>query len=266
MNKETIESYIIDILIKSPLPRLSIVRKAMKQKSVTKEAVYKSLRLLLMREVVVKSGKNISLSNQWIINMAKKWQEAEARYIGKTNIMMLGEKSSVVYTCKTIDQIDSLWNHAILDISYTLHSKTTLLLYAPHYWFPLIRGNSEHSLIKTLSSRGHRWLQLAGGENPIDKNLIKYDSLKGLEYYASKLKENKYLNILGDYIIEVTLDKKASAFIDAWYKTHEKINEDAISALQKVLAIKGTYKIKIYKNQNKATFYKKMFSKYFLIK
>jgi hypothetical protein len=266
MTKETIESQIINMLTKGPLSTIYIVGSIMSAKKVTKEAVYKALRGLLKKEQIVKSGKQVSLSNQWVIKMANTWKQAEARYIGKSHIQMLGDKSSVVYTCKTIDQLDSLWNHAILDISYTLKPKTTLLFFSPHYWFPLIRASSEQSLIRTLTSRGHTWLQLNGYTEHLDKNLRKYFPLKEIEYHADNIKEENYINIFEDYILEITLDKKASRYIAEWYENNSTCDKENIEALEQVLKIKGVYKLKISKNKNKLTKFRKLFKKYFVIK
>lgn len=266
MAKQTIDSYIIDLLTRGPVPTANIVATVIKNKKVTKEAVYKALRILLKQEIIVKGGKSLSLSNQWVINMAEKWRSAEERYVGKANIKMLGEKSSVIYTCKTIDQLDSLWNHTILDISYTLKPEMTLLLYSPHYWFPLIRGGSEHNIIHTITKRGHRWLQLAGHTEPMDRNWRKYFPLKEIEYHAENIQEKSYFNVLGDYILEITLDKKAVDYIHRWYKTNTTISDSVIHELEKVLSIKGTYKLKISKNPAKAQKLRKLFGKYFLIK
>lgn len=264
--KENIESQIIDMLIKGPLSPVFVVRSIIKEKGVTKEAVYKSLRQLLQKEHVVKSGQKISLSNQWVIKMADKWKQAEMKYIGKSNIQMLGDKSSVVYTCKTIDQLDSLWNHAILDILYTLNPKTTLLLYSPHYWFPCLRNTSEYTLMHTIKNRGHRWLQLAGFTKMLDKDLKKYFPLDEIEYHPANVNEKTYINVLGEYFIEVTLDKKANNYINKWYDKYSVFSNESITELEKVLKIKGVYKLKISKNKNKISKFKKIFNKYYLIK
>jgi hypothetical protein len=266
MPKETIESYIVNLLIKGPTPIPVIVRSAIKEKSVTKEAVYKALRLLLRKEISVKRGKIISLSNQWVIDMAEKWRDAESRYVGKSYAQLLGDKSSVVYTCKTIDQLDSLWNHVILDISYTLKPKTTMLFYSPHYWFPMIRSTSEHSLIHTLTKRGHTWLQLSGYTKPLDVHLKKYFPLKGVEYYTKDINEKNYINVFEQYFVEVTLDKKATDYINKWYSKYTTFTTESVAELEKVLKIKGSYKLKISKNQKKVEKFRKLFSKYFLIK
>ncbi len=261
-----IETFIIDKLINGPLSTTTIVSQTMRAKCVTKEAVYKALRGLLKKEIVVKGGKRISLSNQWVIDMAEKWRQAEAQYIGKANIKLLGDRNSVVYTCKTIDQLDSLWNHTILEICYLLQSETTLLFYSPHYWFPLIRGNSEHSLIHTLTARGHTWLQLAGYKEPMDLNLRKSFPLKEIEYHAEHISEKQYINVFGDYVLEISLDKKAADHIHRWYRNNDKLSEEALHNLEKVLTIKGTYKLKVSKNPKKAEKLRKLFAKYFLIK
>ena len=266
MSKETIESFIIELLLKGPLPSTGIVRKTTLEKGVTKEAVYKALRQILEKEIIVKRGKIISLSNQWIVDSVEKWRGAESRYIGKAPTHLLSEKSSVVYTCKTLDQLDALWNHNIIELSYTLEPKGYMLLYAPHYWFPIIRNTSEHNLLRTLKSRGYELLQLGGHTTPIDKNITKYFPLKELNYYPATVAEKKYVNIIGKYVIEVSLDKKTLKYINDWYEKHTILTEENQYELSQVLKIKGVYKLKISKDPAKVALFTKLFSKYFVIK
>jgi hypothetical protein len=231
---------------------------------VTKEAVYKTLRNLIAREICVKRGKTISLSNQWVVDMSKKWRTVEARYIDKAKKPLLADKNSIVYTCKTLDQLDTLWNHYIIDLATILPVETPLLFYTPHYWFPAIRSSAEEQVTRAITSRGYRWMQLAGNTTTLDVELQKYFPQKEIEYHSARVNDKKNATILGDYIIEVTFDKKASEYIDEWYEKNSMFTKESIAELEKALKIKGIYKLKILRSKSKALYFRKLFAKYFV--
>lgn len=262
----TAEDTIIDLLSENPLQTHELVSRVVRKNTVTKEAVYKSLRKLLKEEVIVKRGRVTSLSNQWVIDMAEKWRQAEAKYVGKPEGLRLAEKTSVVYTTKTIDELDTLWNHNIYQLVSLLPSGSHLYSSVPHYWFPSIRSKSEQRLMQTLKARGYVWHQMASNAKKLDRELKKYFPCEDIEYYAADIAEKNYINVFGEYVLEVTLDKKAAQYIEEWYETHSSFNDASICELEKVLAIRGVYKLKIAKNKTKAARYRKIFSPYFLVK
>lgn len=263
---QTVSDYIIDLLAQGAVPTKALVVRAMKKKAVTKEAVYKALRHMLREEVVVKRGKSFSLSNQWILKMSEKWRSVENRYLGKTTNTLLERQGSAVYTVKTLDQLDALWNHYIFDFVSLLPVTTPLFFYTPHYWFPAIRSATEEEVTHTVTSRGYHWMQLAGKTKILDVTLEKYFPQKEIDYFAASVKEPHNVTVLGDYIIDVAFDKKVRDFIDAWYEKNTTFTPETISELQKALKIPGIHKLKISKNKKRATEYRKLFSKYFVFK
>lgn len=266
MSTQTVHNYVTDTLAEGSLPSTKLVEHAMQKLGVTKEAVYKALRQMIAEEIVVKRGKTVSLSNQWVIEMAEKWRKVETRYNGKPGAFLPAEKNSVVYTCKTLDQLDTLWNHNIYEIVATLPKGSYLLSGVPHYWFPAIRAGSEHRLMKNMKARGYHWLQLASSKKKLDLEFRKYFTYKEIEYHATELPDKSYYNAFGDYIVEVTLDSKAASYINRWYDTHTKFDPESISKLEEVLKIKGVYKLKISRNKSKSERYQKLFKKYFVMK
>ncbi len=262
----TAREYIINLLGSGSIPTKALVARTMKAQSVTKEAVYKALRQMLAEEIVVKRGKSFSLSNQWVIKMSEKWRTIENRYLGKTTHTLLERHGCAVYTVKTLDQLDALWNHYIFDFVSLLPIDTPLFFYTPHYWFPAIRSTTEEEVTHSVTSKGYHWMQLAGKTTKLDVGLEKYFPQKEIEYFAANVKELHNVTVLGDYIIDVAFDKKVRTFIDAWYEKNTVFTPETISELNKALKIPGTHKLKISKNKKRAGEYRKLFAKYFVFK
>ncbi len=79
-------------------------------------------------------------------------------------------------------------------------------------------------------------------------------------------KNNYYLNIFGDFIIEAQLDADITNQIDRFYKETLSFDETAKSKLQKIVEGKGKNKLTISRNKRKADKLRAIFKRYFLFK
>lgn|GEM_PF-5021634 len=88
------------------------------------------------------------------------------------------------------------------------------------------------------------------------------------QYYPSGQylfkKENYYINIFGDYLIEVWLDSIISKQIDRFFQTHVKITSHALDEINHIITQNGNNKLKISRNKEKASILKRKFMKYFI--
>lgn len=78
-------------------------------------------------------------------------------------------------------------------------------------------------------------------------------------------KQNYYLNIFGDFIIEVFLDKKLTHKIEDFYQNHETLTKENISEFEKLINEKYPVQMKISKNKDKAHLLRKKLSKDFYL-
>ena len=87
-------------------------------------------------------------------------------------------------------------------------------------------------------------------------------------YFASDTKlfpkQNYYVNIFDDFLIEVWLDPKVSEAIDQFYNNTKDFDENAKKKLLEIIKPGGRNKLVITRNKRKAYKIRNMFSKFFL--
>lgn len=239
----------------------------------TKQAFYQSLRKLKKEEVAVVYGKRISLSNIWINKMSEYFSLARKSYsIGESpseNFLSLSDGEKISYTFKDPHTTDIFWGHAFHVLAEQVHD-SPICIYDPHQWFMIAREESEKTLFMDIKSREQKLLVLIGNKNKIDIETGKWFDGNALQYFATEDRlfdrNNYYLNIFGDFIIEAQIDQTTANEIDAFYQTSESINEQSLNKLKEIVSRKGKNKLTISRNKRKAEKLRGIFKKYFLVK
>ncbi len=273
-NPKTIEEYILFFLQKGSLGTIELLQKIQgKREGTTKQALYKILQKLKEEEVVVVRSKYVSLSHLWINRMAEYFATAQRLYTThgepSEDFLQLEDGDKIVYTFKNPNSTDMFWGHAFGILSEVTGTES-IYLYNPHEWFMLARYESEKKLFDAVKQKGKQLFMLTGNKNELDLFVSKEFDGVLLQYHTlqNKLfpKDNYYLNIFGDFLIEVCLDEKTSNAIDRFYKTHTIFNEKSKEALKEIIERRGKNKFVISRNARKAEKLKKVFGKYFFVK
>lgn len=266
---KSIEDIIIELVKNGPVRTTDLISR-IKPKT-TKQGVYRVLRLLTKEEIIVIHKKMISLNIRWLnkINnfstLAQYYYVKDKSVIG--NFLNLQEEEKIKYTFNSLALTDAFWNHAIYLLLQIIPAQENWLAYNPHAWFFLARLDEERAIMKTIT-KDRQYLLTVGHQTIMDKIICKeFDGTRS-QYYMSnkvKFKNNYYLNVLGDFIIEVYLDQDITQAIENWYNITKKINDQNISELKKIIQTKKKNKLVITRNSCKARKLKQQFQKIFYI-
>ena len=240
------------------------------KKTFTKQALYHTLRQLTEREIIVKHGKQFSLSQLWISRMNDFFAIAGKQYgvdeRAGNDFLSLSDGDKISYSFKSPVEADRFWAHAFTVLGELLAKKEPLYIYNPHEWFLLARTESEAFLFNELKKRGQKVWLICGGNTALDAYTKKYFDGTILQYYMStdELFEarNYYLNIFGDYIIEAHINETVAQKVDDFYNTNTKVTESMTQILTTLLE-EGRTTITITRNKKKAEKLKKLFTPYF---
>ena len=269
-----VEDLILDALSEGPQNTLALIsRVKQKRTKTTKQAVYKALRILKANETIVQSREEVSLSSLWLKRLTDFTEKAELNYKRgerpSINFLSLKQGEKISYTFRTFEATDMFWAHALDVLGDVTPASSPTFIYNPHEWFLLARPESEIYLLHNAVEIGRKLFVIAGSNDPLDMHVSKHFDGERKNYYASPralfTKNNYYCNVLDDYLIEVWLDPKVSAEIDAVYKNN-KVFDDTIKAqLIEIIKKKGKNKLVITRNRRKADQVKRMFKEYFVI-
>ncbi len=270
----SIEDHIISSLQKGSVSIVELIKtiKTIRPET-TKQGVYLIIRKLKKQEIVVVHKKNISLSSVWLSLMKEFVTKAQ---FNTTNLVSSGNEflnlkqgEKIQYNFKNPILTDAFWSHAFTTLIESSSPQIPILIYNPHEWFLLARTRNEIDLFEKISKRGQKLELLAGNNTFLDKFVKKYFNGSNEYENTDKLpfeKNNYYINIIGDFIIEVYLDKKISSQIDDFYINTQMFDDIEKKKLEKILMQKGKNKFSITYNKRKADKLRRVFKKYFFLK
>lgn len=273
-NKNNISSIVLNILRDGPVKISDLIVKIKEiRKGTTKQGIYKVLSKLLNDEIIVISKKVVSLNILWLDKMYEFFTLAENAYskvsFAPGQILSLSDGDRIQYSFKTTVFADSFWNHTLLLLNKVIDPSEPLLIYNPHWWFIMGRENSEKILMRKITSY-RQFLIAVAGNKPLDKIMFKYFDNNMSQYYLIGKNlfgiNNYYVNIMGDILIEVWLNKTVSRAIENIYNQYTSINNEVINKIQNVINMKNRSKIVISKNTKKLKRIKNKLEKFFYIK
>ncbi len=267
---QTIEEVVLKALSNKALSGEALLQEAQKiRHGFTKQALYQLLRKLMDREIVVKHGKQFSLSQIWIMKMNDFFSLAQKQYgvgeRGGNDFLALSDGDKISYSFKSPAEADKFWGHAFNILAGTIKNEP-LYIYNPHEWFFFARKESEEYLFKDLQNKNQQIWLLCGGTTALDKYNAKYFDGKTLQYHMADEEifeaRNYYLNIFGDYIIEARIDEDVALKVDKFYETHKEVTEVTLQSLTNLLT-QGKTNLAISRNKKKVEKLKKLFTPYF---
>ena len=169
----------------------------------------------------------------------------------------LEEGERVQYFFRDPVQTDAYWSHVYTILNNTVPADQSIYLYNPHEWFMLARRDNERETVKTIIGRGRAYFMTIGNNTVLDRALAKEfaDLHVGYRVLNAPLfnKKNYYLNIIGDFLIEVYLDETIEKQIDAIFKTTAEWTPTAQAELERVVGSRGRSKLTVSRNAKKAS-------------
>lgn len=274
LHPSTIEERLLRLLVKGPQRTTALLAELQRIEPITKQGFYAALRAMHAQEVITIAKKIVSINTTWIYRMDRVINE-----MGKAFISPLGHKDifnissfhagdTATFHFTTIYQLDTFWGHIhnILHSNLPIHEP--LMICDPHYWFFVARPQTERDLLEYMTNAGRQFFMVVSGDSPIDREIKKFFNTDWLQYNFKKFhdKNNYYVSVIGDYVIEGWLDVRICKKIEKLFNTNEAINPRLQHILSDILTLKGKNRLKISCNPKKAALLKKSFGKDFYIK
>lgn len=266
---KNLEEYILSYLQKGSYRVSDLIEDIKKYRSkTTKQGVYASLRSLRKSEAVVLHGGFVSLNTVWLDKMSDYFSTALLAYTkqgAKTDVVLnLQDGDSVQYFFQDPVVTDAFWSHVFFLLIKITPTTEPVFLYNPHEWFLLARAENEKGLMNQVTDQSRLYLMTVGSKYPLDRYVSKYFDVTKAQYFMSGkklfLKENYYLNIVGDYLIEVWFDPVITKKIEEFFKRVKKFTVDKQKELQSIITLRGRSKLKVSRNNKKTVRLKKMLS------
>ena len=264
-----LESKIITMVGSNPVRTTDLIANIQKVRPGTpKQSVYLALRKLTKKEIIVISGKKVSIHHLWASKMLDFFQNVLGGNQNNIGSVQLDDGEDVIYKFNSLLSLDMFWGHIITGLIKRMKPSKQAYLYNPHEWFLIARDLLERELLKESQKLNIPFLFIISGDTPVDRITKKHLENKGAKCHLVKkdlYQSNYYMNCFGDYIIEVWVHKSISKKIDDLYRELESIDDNFKSKLKNIIEEKGhTHKIRISRSLTKAGKIEKKFKKYFI--
>ena len=174
-------------------------------------AVYKELKRLIARGVVVKVKKRYALSVSWILSLIQFSEQLYSTSVrNMSNESLLPhEGGRISWHFRDLLHLDRLWLQLIFLLFEKSYSRT-MFVWVPHFWFDLVHYEKDLEAQEAMKVAGNRMYMMLGGRTYLDQLPTKYWSRQVYEWsYAEGPFEKDratYFDVIDDYVLTVTLD------------------------------------------------------------
>ena len=254
--RRTLETEIIESLQKGPLSTRDLLESLRtRHRSTTKQGMYVALRKLIRAEIVLKQKQQVSLNVTWLTRM-ESFVTVAGHFYAKDaqggSFLSLADGEKITYRFRDSNATDAFWIHILL-LLVEAYPGTPFVAYDPHCWFLLVRSPSERTLRDAIIQRGGQYFILAGGKQPLDRVIRGEFNGKSSQYYMRESplypQNNYYINVIGDYVIEVWIDAAHANAIERVYETESTMSPAAEEQLRYIINSRGRSKLVISRNK-----------------
>ncbi|MCB9809167.1 hypothetical protein H6776_02085 [Candidatus Nomurabacteria bacterium] len=273
LTQNSLEDRIIQYVHKQPFIIVDLIEHLQQDRpGTTKQAVYAAIRKLKAEEVVVVYKKQISLNKAWVQKMSEFFSIAKHNYLEgnilDSSFLNFVDGDKVSYRFQSPYITDQYWAHVFSVLTDSIPNEIPVMIYDPHQWFMAARKESELPLTQEFKKQKRLICTTVGHDTSIDKSIKKLYDGEYAKYTidtSAKFKNNHYINIFNDFIIDVYLDLDVSKQIDNFYRTYNNLNKESIAELKAIVSQKRKNRFVISRNAKRAYKLRKQLAKNFFI-
>lgn len=244
-----------------------------KQHKITLQGAYRILRKLEETGVIIKLKKTYSLKIAWLLDLSALVQTMEGTYLQQhfaANLIPVDDKAKISWHFNDLQKMNNFWCQILLSLAH-INTLGYSLSIAPHIW--LERLHLEHqenqfrknylSLVKEYCLvESKSFLDTYINKKQNDKNNNEEYFLASKDQYISK-QRNKYIDVIGDYIVTVTFDKKATQLLDTEYERIKSLDDVLSFDVSRIFTRSMRIKLLLKKDIKQATNYRRKFNRLF---
>ncbi|MCI0597493.1 hypothetical protein L0Y34_00230 [Candidatus Parcubacteria bacterium] len=239
---------------------------------ISRAGFYKVVKGLKKKEIVVQEKNTLSISKIWLAEAQDFFRSLTAQketpsYLAE-RIAHLESGERLVYTFRSLKEIDIFLLHLLIDVSERVHEKQ-ILIHEPHEFFILLNEARTYRLLEDMRRRKQSLVLLVESRDAIDSEILKqYLRAPADGYRASNTPSGNVArhitHVVGDVFIELALSKRFLEQLSALYATNKLVSEKFIEQVRKLAEGKEKHTIRIYKAGRKSGLLRKRFKKYFV--
>jgi hypothetical protein len=225
------------------------------------QAVYKAVKELLEKNVLVEHNKKYSINVEWVKKVQSFTDIVETNYYAKDKIHNIsGLNDSKLAEDIIILNFDSIFDaekYLYYFMKYNLlKSKADSICYSSNIeWRPLFYLRAEYNYYSRLIKKGHEFFFLCSGKSKLEETFAQLYKSLGIKFKFINEKLSNDSLVFGDFCISIFIPEeikiKLRSLINSDY------GKDFVANLTEILAFKSNIKIIINKDSELAKEMKK---------
>ncbi len=271
--KKSLEDYILTELQRGSGIILELIEHIKHYRpGTTKQGVYAALRVLQKQEIVLTHRGTASLNSVWLERLQEYCTIAQHNYYSATtgggHVTQLNEGEKIQYIFRNPVTADAFWNHAIILLMETHPTVDPFVAYDPHTWFFIAHPENERTVRDYTVAHGRRYLIVSAAHTPLDRVVrSEFNATTSQYHIVTKplFPMHYYLNIIGDFLIEVWFDDAVVERMEQLYQDTKTLTAPVQATFRSTMEQRGRMKLVISHDKNKAQRLKKKLLKYFYI-
>lgn len=227
--------------------------------SVTLQAIYKRIRILLQNGIILKNKQSVVINNEWkegLLNLLD----------ANSHVPKLKTGESAIYSFKELSSLDAYWKHIMTPLEKNAGNYPVFLFNPYEIWIELSdRQESEINYLKKFTEDQRYCFFLLGKKNNCDQKFKKLYQSNYLQIAlgAKGFSERDYIAVIADYVITTKMSPAIIKTINNIYSSSTP--EDLSKKIETIFAKSAAIKLKIERNENKAKKLRKKISKDFYV-
>lgn len=226
-----VKDIIIDVLsFEWPLSLIRLHNKIKtSNRNYTYQAVYKAVGELTDEGVLVKNGKEYSISLEWIEKLKEFAKHISYNYNHKTRIPLIegilktkNENNVTVLTFNSLLELDKTWMKIKTEYYNGLKNKNDITFWeGNHCWWLLVYPEAEYAEMEKIKQKKVRHFFICHSNKNLDKFAKKFYEESKISYKYSNSQSECDIAVFGDSIMQVYLPEEVKKEIN---KIYEKCN------------------------------------------
>ena len=230
--------------------------------------LYKVVAELLDKQILLKSQKKLSLHTIRIKNIGSIYEKIEPRLKELKPSMSLSLWETKVFHSDTLQSLDSIWRNVLHYFSENTTGIQTLYIYNSHPYHVLWSFETESAGFKTLSRYGQQAVHfLFGNQTFLDRYGAELLEQSGCVCVFSNktpfAPQGHFINVYGDYILEVVLPLAMSNYFEVYFQTVQDIQSFPKAMFEQLFDMKMKYSLKASYLPQEAEKLRKQIKSYF---
>lgn len=228
------------------------------------QAIYKELRGLQSRGVVVKANQLYSLSLAWVLKMIQFTDQLDHHYVRHRAMPVLLPKpgESKVWHFTRLRRLEDFWVHLLLVL--TESSKDRILYqWMPQPWIFLVQHQRQIDFQEAMHELKAKISLIIGGRNFLQRAFLRYlrKDLYQVSLEPSRFERRRtvYLSVIGDYILRIRIDPRTAKSLDRFFS---EVSSERDLKLEQVLELfrrQGTFSVTVLHNRARASELRRQF-------